>query len=154
MKIKVCISAEKIPDFSSWSIMRWTSYFGSHCLLASDKEIFEAANKGVVRAPLAPFLVDHWIVDQIELNAPCTEEEFQEWFRQYEGKVPYGLTQWYGFVLPKWTRFLYSNGRKQAICTEFVCWFLTDIMGFDLEDEEFQTPQQIMDFIRSKIGGQ
>lgn len=151
MRAIVAISAEKLPDFFSWQIMRRTKYPGSHCLVIVDDEVFEAIDCGVSRQPLAPFLGSHWIADKVYVEVPCTKEQFEAWFGKLKG-IPYSKMQLFGFALPKWTRRFFKNGRKAAICTEFVCWFLTDLMGYEVVDEEFKTPEDVLNQIRTRQG--
>lgn len=151
MKVKIGVAAEKIPDFWSWQIMRITKFGASHAILIIENEIFHAVSAGVCRVPFAPFLVDHWITDSVEIDVNCTREEFEIWFSKVKG-IPYSYRQLLGFAVPKFMRRFFSNGRKAAICTEFVLWFLTDFMKWDEPGYEFATPKKVIDFIRSKLG--
>ncbi len=149
VKIKVCASTEKIPDLVTWQIMRVTKYHASHVFLVYKDEVFECAGEGIARTCFIKFQEIHWVVEEVILDAPCTEEQFYDWFKMYE-KLPYSESQWFGFILPKWLTFLFKNNRKGAICTEFVCWFLTDIMKFDVGEVEFKKPQEVIDFVKTK----
>lgn len=151
MKFRICTSAEKIPDGGSWLIMRFTKFDASHVFVVCGDEVFEADSDGVKRAPLAPLLSTHYMPNDIEIEVPCTKEQFEDWFRAVE-HTPYSLRQWFGFIMPKWTHFLFKNGRKGAICSEFVCWFLNDLAGWEMPEDEFKTPQQVIEFVKSKVG--
>lgn len=163
IKVRVATCAELIPDFTSWQIMRRTKYKASHIFLIYKGDVYEAADNGIVRWPVGggkgsdgkdypALLDDHRIVDDFDLAVPCHEHEFYAWFRKYQD-LPYSCTQWGGFVMPKWTHWFFKNGRQAAICTEFVCWFLTDLMkwpGFD--EDEFKSPGEVIAMIKDILG--
>lgn len=142
IKVKVCISAEKIPDMVSWLIMRFTRFEGSHVFLIYNDRIFHADGDGVSDIALEPFMSEHHMTKTIDIELPITHDEFMAWYDKHKGIV-YGDAQYAGFIMSSMKKYV-KNGRRAAICSEFVCWFMHDLVkapGFD--DGEFSSPKSV-----------
>lgn len=148
MRVLVAVSAEKIPDFVSWQIMRRLKFKGSHIfvVIEEDDRMFHAIGRGVCDDKYSEFLTEHHIPlsKHIELN--CTKEEFYAWYEKHRG-IEYSDSQYLGFV-SRFLRWLVRNGRKKAVCSEFVAWVLTDLAGrTEFDDADFLSPKDVFERI-------
>ena len=149
MVIKVAVSSERKPDRISWGIM----LFGngapySHIYFVLDGRMYHADDKGVCDDDYTEFLKDHYEIASKEVTFNCTPEFFKEWHNKLKlTQVPYSMGQYMGFVLP-WFKSWFANGRKKAICSEYVAWGLFDLADREeFMEAEFKTPAQVFEAI-------
>lgn len=155
-KWMVASVAEKKPDKGSWSIMLYTGYTASHLILVrlpSDK-VYHANGKLVCTdTTLSELLKTCAIIDAVTFNAPVTDQEFDEWWAKLDG-LPYSDWQFGGFFFKwnKWLKSFFKNERRGAICTEFVAWFMEDMMGRkEFADLEFEKPWPVFDMVKRAV---
>lgn len=154
MKVQVCVSAEKVPDFVSLAIMRFLRWPASHIFLVYDDVMYHAVGEGVRSDDFREFCKDHHITDRVEVDLKCTPLEFASWFQEHQG-IEYSDSQYLGFMVP-FVRFLVRNGRKKAICSEFVSWAMIDFTDMDkalFEDADFKNPKEVLEAIKRGING-
>lgn len=146
MKVRICVAAEKIPDFISWRIMRFLKFAASHIFIVYKDRMYHAIEEGITDHDFLEFCKDHHIVAKKEVEFFCTEEEFFAWYAKIKG-TPYSQSQYVGFFFPFLKRFV-RNKRKAAICSEFVAWAMEDLARrSDFGDSDFLNPKEVFDRI-------
>lgn len=142
IRVKICVSAEMLPDFVSYSIMRWLGFKGSHIFIEFKGKMYHAIGAGICDGSFTEWCKTHYITHEKEVQLNCTETEFLEWYEKHKG-IPYSDSQYIGFLLSPLRRFV-RNKRKKAICSEFVCWLLADLAGrSDFKDADFLDPKEV-----------
>lgn len=152
MKVTIYASAEKVPDWSSWLIMNWMKTPYSHVFIVYKSRMYHAVDRGVCDDNFDEFALTHHLAESFTFEAPITEERFLKWYESYKG-IKYSDAQFAGFI-SKIFRPLVRNKRKGAVCSEFVSWFLFDVMGWEeFKDADFKSPKDVIDAIKERLNG-
>lgn len=151
IKVKVAGSAEVKPDLVSKAIMFFTRAKYSHLYIVYKGIMYHCVDRGVCAEVYEYFLYpDHIEVESIEVELKCSEDEFHGYMRELIGKrIEYSHKQYIGFILPfarKWLR----NERNKGICSEMVCWVLSDLGTHEFVDADFLHPKQVMQILLEK----
>lgn len=146
MKVLLQVSSERVPDLVSWQIMRRLKFDGSHVFIVIPEEdlMFHCVETGLRIDDYTKFCETHHITRSKEIELACTRDEFQRWFDDHRRTTEgYGTMQYLGFCIPI-VKYWVRNARRKAICSEFVCWVLSDLGGYsNLEDSDFLSPKDV-----------
>ncbi len=154
MNILIAVSSERVPDSVSYAIMRWYGWDGSHifAVIEEDDRMFHAIGEGVCDHNFTEFCKEHHITHSKAVKLNVDKEGFYKWYRELEkeGNIEYSNWQYVGFLVPFLRRFSFvSNKRKKAICSEFVCWLLSDLAGVDVGDGDFKDPKCVWERVEA-----
>ena len=138
---------ETSPDFASRCIMKVIGAPYSHACIIYDDLVYHCIGRGVCVQNLKEGLHNSFICGEKEVELKCDESTFLAFIEGARGK-DYSESQLIGFLMPKWFRRYFTDGRSEIICSEFVAWVLVTFTDIKFkQDIDFITPKELFEAI-------
>ena len=152
MKIKVCFTSEKKPDFTSRMIMKIMRTSYSHVFFVHKGNIYHSVGEGVCVEPYEKYLESHDLVEEFDVDLVCTEEVFEA-FMDGEKEKEYSMSQYLGFVIPFMQKYVDNNNAKR-ICSELVAVALQNYGKTKYtftKDLDFTNPKDVYEILKASV---
>lgn len=142
--VYIISSKEKNPSMLGKLISWYTKSECTHVGILVNDHIYHSVKKGVSKITERAFLTERDYVDKINISHLVDDSKAAEWLESKLG-LPYSYSQYYGVFL-KWIKFLFVNKYEKFICSEFVYYFYTSLIGKDwiVEHPDFLTPSDVV----------